>query len=62
MKERVFVSLTYVLSKVFSKCFKTDYDFLRNDYDYNVLHPLRLNITFKKKDWDHVFPKVAQTA
>lgn len=45
-----------------SKCFRIDYDFLRNDYDCNVLHPLRLKDTFKKKDWDHVFSKVAQTA
>lgn len=45
-----------------SKCFRIDYDFLRNNYDCNVLHPLWLKDTFKKKDGDHVFSKVAQTA
>lgn len=38
----------------FPKSSRTDYDFLRNDYDHNVLHPLRLKDTFKKKNRDHV--------
>lgn len=51
-----------MFSLKFFKYFGTDYDFLKNDYDCNVLHPLRLEDTFKKKDRDHVFSKVAQTA
>lgn len=58
---------TFLLSYVpyipkFFKYYKRDYDFLWNDY-CNMLHPLRLKEAFEgKKNRNHVFREVAQTA
>lgn len=43
----------------FPKSSRTDYDFLRNDYDRNVLHPLRLKTCLREKKIGIMSPKTA---